>query len=90
MSSWKVTREELEALLECAEVEEHIYFDKVLVVEYKIKPHGFTVGGRAAVVDPVNFRLEIGREIARENALNKLWELEGYRKQLEMLETEKQ
>lgn len=44
---------------------------------YKL-PSGFVVVGKAACVDPANFRFDIGRKICRENAINQLWELEGY------------
>jgi len=40
--------------------------------------NGFTVTGESACVSPENFNAEIGREIARENAINKVWQLEGY------------
>lgn len=64
-------------------------FGKVLVIEYMLQPHGFTIQGRAAVVDPANFVLEINRKIAREDAIKKLWQLEGYRKQIEMYNSSK-
>lgn len=40
--------------------------------------NGFTVTGESACVSPENFDAEIGRKIARENAVNKIWMLEGY------------
>ena len=40
--------------------------------------NGFTVTGESACVSPENFNSEIGRRIARENAVNKLWPLLGY------------
>lgn len=40
--------------------------------------NGFTVTGESACASPENFNLEIGRRIARENARNKIWALEGY------------
>ena len=40
--------------------------------------NGFGVRGESACVDPRNFDQAIGREIAYENAFQKLWELEGY------------
>lgn len=40
--------------------------------------NGFSVRGESACVDPRNFNMQIGREIAYRNAFNKLWELEGY------------
>ena len=40
--------------------------------------NGFTVTGESACASPENFNAEIGRKIARENAVNKIWMLEGY------------
>ena len=40
--------------------------------------NGFTVTGESACASPGNFDAEIGRKIARENAVNKIWMLEGY------------
>lgn len=40
--------------------------------------NGFTVTGESACVSPENFNAEIGRKIARENAVNKVWPLMGY------------
>lgn len=40
--------------------------------------NGFTVTGESACASPENFDAEIGQKIARENAVNKIWMLEGY------------
>lgn len=40
--------------------------------------NGFTVTGESACASPDNFDAEIGRKIARDNAVNKVWMLEGY------------
>ena len=40
--------------------------------------NGYTVSGESACVSPKNFDAAIGRKIARENARNKIWQLEGY------------
>lgn len=40
--------------------------------------NGFTVTGESACASPENFDAEIGRKIARENAVAKLWPLMGY------------
>lgn len=43
-----------------------------------ILKNGFTVTGESACASPENFNEEIGRKIARDNARNKIWLLEGY------------
>ncbi|HEK0546124.1 TPA: hypothetical protein SMP11_002837 [Proteus mirabilis] len=40
-----------------------------------ILKNGFTVTGESACASPENFDAEIGRKIARENAVNKIWML---------------
>lgn len=40
--------------------------------------NGFIVVGESAAVSPENFDDAIGRKIARDNARNKIWALEGY------------
>jgi len=40
--------------------------------------NGFTVTGESACASPDNFDAEIGRKLARENAVNKVWPLMGY------------
>lgn len=45
----------------------------VLVLE-----NGFTVTGESACASPENFDAEIGKKIARQNAIQKVWPLMGY------------
>lgn len=45
----------------------------VLILE-----NGFTVTGESACASAENFDADIGREIARRNAVNKVWPLLGY------------
>ena len=40
--------------------------------------NGFNVTGESAAASLDNFNEEIGRKIARENARDKIWQLEGY------------
>ena len=59
---WQATPKELDLLTFC-----------VLVLR-----NGFTVTGESACASPANFNAEIGRRIARENAVAKIWPLMGY------------
>lgn len=40
--------------------------------------NGFTVTGESACASPENFDAEIGRKVARANAISKVWPLMGY------------
>jgi hypothetical protein len=40
--------------------------------------NGFTVTGESACASPENFNAELGRKIARKNAIEKIWPLMGY------------
>lgn len=40
--------------------------------------NGFTVTGESACASPENFDAELGRKIARQNAVDKVWPLMGY------------
>lgn len=40
--------------------------------------NGFTVTGESACASPENFNAAIGRRIARQNAVEKVWPLMGY------------
>lgn len=40
--------------------------------------NGFTVTGESACASPANFDAEIGKKIARQNAVAKIWPLLGY------------
>lgn len=51
---------------------------KLLTFCVLVLRNGFTVTGESACVSRENFDAEIGRKVARENAVNKLWPLLGY------------
>lgn len=56
----------------------HVFEKTCLTVCCLTLRNGFTVTGESACASPENFDAEIGRKIARENARNKIWMLEGY------------
>lgn len=58
----------------------HVFVDSCLTVCCLTLQNGFTVTGEgeSACASPENFNEEIGQKIARENARNKIWALEGY------------
>lgn len=56
----------------------HVFPGTTLTVCALTLRNGFHVIGESAAASPENFDAEIGRKIARENARNKIWALEGY------------
>jgi len=60
---WQATPKELDLLTFC-----------VLVLR-----NGFTVTGESACASPENYNAELGRKIARQKAMDKIWPLLGFR-----------
>lgn len=60
---------------------------RVLTFCVLVLKNGFTVTGESACASPENFDAEIGRKIARENAINKIWPLMGYELKQKLYET---
>jgi len=56
----------------------HVFGGTTLTVCCLTLQNGFTVTGESAAASPENFDVEIGRKIARQNAREKIWPLEGY------------
>ena len=82
---WSVKQADLERLLDTAEKKEAIFFDKAMIVFYKLADTEWTVFGDCAVILPEKFNLEIGRKLCRQRALDKLWQVVGYQVQCEMV-----
>ncbi len=56
----------------------HVFEGTCLTVCCLTLTNGFTVTGESACASPENYDEEIGNKIARENAREKIWVLEGY------------
>lgn len=56
----------------------HVFPGTTMTVCALTLRNGFQVVGESAAASPENFNEEIGRKIARDNARNKVWALEGY------------
>lgn len=56
----------------------HVFPGTTLTVCALTLLNGFHVVGESAAASPANFDVELGRKIARDNARNKIWALEGY------------
>lgn len=62
----------------------HVFPGTTLTVCALTLKNGFQVVGESACASPDNFDREIGRKIARDNARNQIWKLEGYRLRSEL------
>lgn len=71
----RVTLERIEQVIA---KEEYFRLTGTLTVCVLTLANGFTVTGESACASPENFNEEIGNKIARENAKQKIWALEGY------------
>lgn len=58
--------------------EEPVHALDMLTFCVLVMKNGFTVTGESACASPENFDAEIGRKIARQNAVQKIWPLMGY------------
>lgn len=60
---------------------------QLLTICVLVLKNGFTVTGESACASPENFDAELGRKIARQNAVQKIWPLMGYhlREQLHVM-----
>ena len=56
----------------------HVFPGTTMTVCALTLRNGYIVIGESAAASPENFDKEIGRKIARDNARNKIWALEGY------------
>jgi len=70
---------ETELAEEVDEVRENMHGSlRLLTFCVLVLRNGFTVTGESACASPENFDAEIGRKIARQNAVAKIWPLMGY------------
>lgn len=72
----KLTKEHLESLIAKKEFIRH---GETLTICVLTLHSGFQLFGQSACIDPSNFDAAIGEQIAYDNAVEKMWELEGYR-----------
>lgn len=56
----------------------HVFKGTTLTVCCLTLANGFNVTGESACASPENFDINLGKRIARDNAKQKIWALEGY------------
>ena len=76
MKEYKLTKEFLEQQI--ANVEYTTLIPNKLVHCTITVINGYTFTGEASVIDPSRFDLNIGKQVAYENAFNKMWSVFGY------------
>lgn len=62
----------------------HVFPGTVTTVCCLTLQNGYTVIGKSAPASPENFDAELGRKIARNDARDQIWALEGYRLRSEL------
>lgn len=80
----RVTLESMEAKIDS----ENYYNHDIFVMCVLQMKNGFYVVGESAPASRANYDPELGRKFARENAIRKLWKLEGYALREKLAETE--
>ena len=76
LSGPRITPEHIESVIESESY--HVFPNSTFTVCLLTLSNGFNVIGESACADPANFDAGLGRRIARENAVRKIWPLEGY------------
>lgn len=82
MSNIRLTQEDIEATIVS---EEYTKMGKKTTVCLLTLRNGFEITGTSGCVDPANFDEAIGRKFAKEQAVEKIWQLEGYRLQCSLI-----
>lgn len=77
LTAKRITPGDLDA--EIVDDDYHVFDGSCLTVCCLTLKNGFTVTGESACASPENFNAEIGKEIARKNAREKIWPLLGFR-----------
>ncbi len=72
----RITPERLEEVVSSEQY--HVFDSSTFTACLLALKNGYTVLGESACASPENFNAELGRKIARANAINKIWQLEGY------------
>lgn len=73
----RITPDDIERTI--SQEDYHVFPGTTLTVACLTLVNGFAVTGESACASPENFDEELGRKIARDNAKQKIWALEGYR-----------
>ena len=72
----RITPDHLETVITSEQY--HVFPNTTFTACLLTLKNGYTVLGESACASPENFNAPLGRKIARSNAANKIWALEGY------------
>lgn len=81
----RVTPDRLEEVIVSEQY--HVFQNSTFTACLLTLQNGYTVLGESACASPENFNADLGRKIARDNAKNKIWALEGYLLRQELSQT---
>jgi hypothetical protein len=73
----RITSEHIDACI--VDERYHVFARSTVTICLLELRNGFMVTGESACASIENFNAEIGRKIAKDNAMSKIWMLEGYR-----------
>ena len=76
LTAARITEEHVHSVI--ADEDYHVFPGSQLTVCCLTLKNGFNVTGESACASPSNFDEELGRKIAKRNAVEKIWGLEGY------------
>lgn len=66
------------ALIEATVAEKTFFVEGVMTIAILKLQNGYTVMGQSACADPANYDKALGEKIAYDDAIKKIWPLEGY------------
>lgn len=81
-----VTQKQIDDILNGSAFDAKTVFDKCTIVTCKL-PNGFVIVESAACVSPENYDEKMGFDICMKKIVNKIWELEGYKLQSELFDS---
>lgn len=80
----RVNKKDIDNILKDTLIKVEKYGDKTTILKATL-PNGFVIIESSSCVDPANFDMKMGEEICMDKLVNKIWELEGYRLQSELM-----
>lgn len=80
----RVNKKDIDNILKDTLIKVEKYGDKTTILKATL-PNGFVIIESSSCVDPANFDMKMGEEICMDKLVNKIWELEGYKLQSELM-----